>query len=816
MAGKEVVKGTFGNESIELNNAATEATLSAMLRIAQKDSAVLAEMAKKAGVDSKKIQDSLGKGQPTGGGGDAGKGMGILGGAAKMAGGVIADLAGGVMQTAGNLLGFSNQLLDGTAKASDLAAAFKDLPLGIGLFAQAMSMSTKYFEANLSAYKSISNSGAGLVGSLDSMKIAATRMGLSLDEYGAMFSKNGDVMTRLGGSMSQGSKNLVNMNQSFMASDMGKNLLYLGYSYAELNDMIPNYIRATGDSINITKDYATEVARIQKASAQYGEDLDFLARMTGKSREEAQRQMQETMNEASFQMWLLKQPKEQQEAIREALARELAVGGKGLADLMKAKLTGFAGAFSKEGQAAAAIFGDGTRAMDDMIKVIKSGLPAQEKTASLDKLMAKQISSNIGDLDKYSTYIMSMGQGADGGAKALLEFTELTNKYRNAEGGKALSQEKIMEIMKKVRDDQIADAKKAKALADQDLVMKKLSADFQTALLPIMKQLNEITQKLVKQFDRLSKTYMPAIQEALEKAARFISQVFEDPAGAWEKISGWFKGMLARMFEAMTGSRLGKMLFGDAAASLNRQSKIESMQGIDATRYEELEKMKERNAKQEEEYQALRKQKRDGELALAQEMREKAKGFTDADKIKQAAIDKLSQSDKYKGMGVGHLAEIIENANNRNGGIQAKKDLEPLIKELEKSQAAKQAQYNKDALQVELGNKSLKDLKGPLSNVPEFANGTVGSGKLVQNFGNETLAKLHGKEAVLTEDQLTNFIKGIRAEGTTVMQVGGSEILAEQLITLNRQAAMQNKILNQMVENQRTMLNRTHGNRLMA
>ena len=818
MAGKEIVKGTFGNESIELNNAATEATLTELLKLARKDSVTLTEMAKKAGVDTKKIQDSLNKSQAGSGGAPekASAGMGILGGAAKMAGGLLADLGGSVMQTAGNLFNFGTQLLDGAGKASDLAAAFKDLPLGIGLFAQAMAFSTKYFEKNFEAFQAMSGSGAGLVGSFNTLKIDATRLGLDLQQYGAMYSKNADIMVRLGGSMSQGSKNLLNMNQSFMNSDMGKNLYRLGFSFEQLADLIPSYIRTTGDSIDINKDYNQEVSRIQKSSAQYGQDLDFLARMTGISREEQQKKMQDIMGEASFQMWLLKQPKEQQETIREMLSREMVTGGKGAVDLMKAKLTNFAGAFSKEGQTYGASMGEGTRIMDQMITVMKSSLSPEEKRTKLNELMARQTTAQIRDLDNNSTAIMAMGRGAEGGARSLLELTELSNKYRSGENGRALTTKEIMKLQQDAIDQAKKDADQVKKQQEQDYTMKKLSASLQSSLLGIMVKLNDITQKLVGKFSDLVNKHIGDFTSAIEKVVSFINQAIEDPAGAWNKISGWFKGMLAKMLETFSTSWLGKKLFGDAAESLGRQARIESMRGIDETRYNELEQLKKRTVEQEAEYQALRKQKREGELALAVEMREKAKGFTDEAKIKQAAIDRLSQTDAYKGMGVGQLTNIIENANNRNGGLAASAALKPLIEQITKEQENKQRQFNRDALQVELGNKSLKDLKGPLSNVPEFADGTVGSGKgILQNFGKESLAKLHGKEAVLTEEQLTNLAKGIQ-QGSGTMVVGGSEILAEHLITLNRQAAMQNRILTQIVENQRTMLNRTNGNRLMA
>lgn len=50
---------------------------------------------------------------------------------------------------------------------------------------------------------------------------------------------------------------------------------------------------------------------------------------------------------------------------------------------------------------------------------------------------------------------------------------------------------------------------------------------------------------------------------------------------------------------------------------------------------------------------------------------------------------------------------------------------------------------------VDLGKAAAK-----LAGVPGFASGTAGSGNILRDFGDGTLARLHGKEAVLTEDQL--------------------------------------------------------------
>jgi hypothetical protein len=63
---------------------------------------------------------------------------------------------------------------------------------------------------------------------------------------------------------------------------------------------------------------------------------------------------------------------------------------------------------------------------------------------------------------------------------------------------------------------------------------------------------------------------------------------------------------------------------------------------------------------------------------------------------------------------------------------------------------------------------------------PGFAKGTMGStGNLFENFGSGTLATLHGREAVITEEQMQNLIKGASsglsaaAEGASGAMMGG-------------------------------------------
>jgi len=807
MAGKETVKGHFGNEPIELNNAATETTLVALLRLAQKDSAVLAEMAKKAGIDSKKIQESLDKQSDGGGGGSKGGGLGLLGGAANLAGGFLMDMVGGITKTIGNLAAFGNQLMDGTARASDFFKAFKDLPLGLGLFAELLAFAQKFMEKQIDTYRTISQTGAGLTSSLGGLRVQALNLGLSMDEFAGMFATNQAALSSLGGSASAGAKNLVAINNSLINSKMGGTLMGLGYSFSQINGLIGDYIATTGDGLKVGKDVTSEQTRLAKAAGAYGKELDFLSRLTGESREAIQKKMEADAQEASWKMYLAGLPEEQQALAAQAVERARMMGGKGGVDAIKAMFMGFAGPFTAEGQTFISTMGGGTKALQDMVGAVKNNKDATKTVAQLDNLFAKGMISNIKDIEKFRTNIMAMGQGADGGAKALLEITEAVNVYkRNGIDNVAA----IEQAIKDARTKQSNDAAAAEAQAKVDLAMKRLGAQITLALLPLIESLNKIGLELIGKFSKLVTRHLPDIQDALKKLADWIEFAFNDPEAAWKQISGWFKGMLAKMLEAFSSSWLGRKLFGDAAESLGRQSRIESLQGVDKTRMEQLYNKINPDDKEKAELAAMEKTIREGELALAQEIRDKAKGMAEDSKVNDAVVDQLAT--KYHKT----QSEILKDAGNTSSeiGKEYRKNFDLMKIEQEKKKQAQLAEANKIE-KHEYGLDFLKAFK-----VKEFASGTAGSGKLLQDFGKEELVKLHGKEAVLTEEQLTNLAKGIQqasGNGATInANVGQSDLVVEHLITLNRATALQNKILGTMVENQRTMINRATGNRLMA
>jgi len=813
MAGKETVKGTFGNEPIELNNAATETTLTAMLKLAQKDSAVLAEMAKKAGVDAKKVQDSLDKNAQSNASSSSGSGssgLGVLGGIAKMTGGVLGDLAGMAMSVVGSLGSFVGALNNGTTKASELALAFKDLPLGIGVFASLLSMASKQLEENVAIYRGISGSGAGLVGDINFLRTSATQLGLTQQEYSQIFVNAGDALVKLGGSAVAGGKRLDQMNKAFIDTDQAKYLLGLGYSYEQLNSMLPNYIKSTGDSLDASKGVEKEMRRLQKASAEYGEDLDFVARATGQNREELQRKKQEIAQEASWQMWLLKQPAAMQTAYDQLMSRQIVSGGKGLVDYTKAKLMGFAGGFSKEAQAFGSMFGEAADMVEQQITVAQKGLTSDQRREEFNKIQVKQIRSMIGNIDGMDTAIMAMGQQAGLSGKGMEEFVSLTNKWRNKEGGFAKTEAEMMDDLRKAHAAQAVDAKDAKDALASEKAARDASVAVQNALNPLMVQLAGITTKLINEFTKILTDNMPLIKLALANVVAWFEKVFKNPQAAINDIKGLFQKLLAEMLDLATDSWWGRRIFGgkEEVENLKDKAAISAGKGIDKETFDNLQKRVLAGDKTvtAEEKQMYESQAKTIQEAMGALIRQNDRGLG----------LKITDDKEYMAKATAAAAEYYERANpgkkfeNLNPDFK-KGYVDPYVEqgraEWEKSQREKFAS-------AKAGKYTLDDMIDAINSnglaIPKRAGGSPGGG--AEDWGRESLVKLHGKEAVLTEDQLDSMKKG----GNTSIELADLKVVAEGIITLNKQAAIQNQILTQMVDNQQRMITRSMGNRLMV
>lgn len=336
------VFGTIGNEQVELHNAATEATLRLLLQATlsanRQSLATIQQLASASGINPASAQAAATQAATT-----------------------------STRQFSG-LLDLSNlnlkQFLDGTATATTTLGTFSEyfsrqggLIFGtLGLLTKGLQLVAQYQEENLKTYQQISSIGANFGGSLTDMRIAATNTYMTLEEFGSVVSKNGEALVRMGGSTDAGVKAFTKLSKELLSSETGKQLLALGYTTKDVNEGMLAYIEATGGRTKTELANNAVTKQITASSATYLENLDALARITGKSREAQQEELNAASKNAAWQAKLLTMTPAQRDKAILGLQNELAKGGKGAADAFQSKIMNVAP--DKAGQLYTATFGE--------------------------------------------------------------------------------------------------------------------------------------------------------------------------------------------------------------------------------------------------------------------------------------------------------------------------------------------------------------------------------------------------------------------------------------------------------------------------
>lgn len=327
------VTGRIGTEEVELNNAATEATLRLLLQATlatdKKQKENIAALAQKAGLDPaavKETNQALVATTPS---------MNALGRAAYGIGAAF-----GAMQPAlTEVINITKTIAGGDAQASDVFRSLSKIPGPAGLVAAGLTQIALIQEAYLKSYQQMSAAGVNFGGSLTEMRLAASQTYMTLDQFTNVIKANGPALAKMGGTANEGAKAFVAASNTLLSSDAGRNLRALGYTTEEVNQGMLEYISITGGR---SKKEMQDRDALAKSTTIYLQELDQLAAITGKSREEQAKKVKEEMEEAEFQLFLASKSKEERELIEGNVKRATALYGKGGADIAKASAMGVA------------------------------------------------------------------------------------------------------------------------------------------------------------------------------------------------------------------------------------------------------------------------------------------------------------------------------------------------------------------------------------------------------------------------------------------------------------------------------------------
>jgi hypothetical protein len=524
------VTGRIGDNDVALDNAATEATLKALLQAVSGSNAQmtrLVNLASRSGMDPKAIAEAnkganaLGQ-AAFGAGKTASVAMGGLAKGALVLGGVIGDLAASAFKTVGNLTDFAGKLLDGTASVSGLFGAFKDLPLGLGLVAGLFEKLAQFQEANLAAFRDLSKIGVNLGGDLNQVRLQALEAGLTMQEYGSVIKENAKAIGLLGTSTDDGARAFRGIAKSLTTGNLGNNLLALGYGFKDISDLAANYIKVNG---GLTESQKKDYRGVAASVANYGKELDVLARLTGKSREELEKQQEAMTQDANFQSYLNGLDADERDKANAALRLAMESGGKGAADALKAKLLGLP-PLTEEAQMYMATMQQGGQSIEEFYKIVKNGKTLQESQLALDKTFGKAVAGNIKDLKQFETVMRAGGMSGDKMASTLISVQETINKYK----GKNLTDEqKITMAIQEEREKQAKQNSSAAAAAAQaEKALKSLGSELMGALLPVFEAMGPIVADVAKSLLNFARENMPAIEKGAKMLGDFLQRFVKD------------------------------------------------------------------------------------------------------------------------------------------------------------------------------------------------------------------------------------------------------------------------------------------------
>jgi putative chitinase len=356
------VTGDIGGQPVQLNNAATEATLRQLLAVMAKmgatgggagGNAELQKLYEKIKKSNKSYDDELKKREKAAKNlddqikreekkkkaddeaaeADAKRQKQIQAGANELTNlGKTADKLG---------QGFFSLLGDLSKMGNDVTAVggiFAKIPIVGGLVSSAFGAVAGAANETYKAFNTAASVGANFGGSIQEMQRAVAGTGLPLNEFTTIIKDNAQTMSVLGQGTSDGAKRFAQLSKTIRTSTVGDDLARLGYTTADINSGMARYagmLSSTGKLQGMSN------AQLVASTGDYLKNLDAVSKLTGESK--AALQAQEDARKADAQYLVLKStlgkaggdnlevmmnslPKEMQDAAKEILATGTASG----------------------------------------------------------------------------------------------------------------------------------------------------------------------------------------------------------------------------------------------------------------------------------------------------------------------------------------------------------------------------------------------------------------------------------------------------------------------------------------------------------
>jgi hypothetical protein len=194
--------------------------------------------------------------------------------------------------------GFVSQLVGGSGRLSD----FTDAILGTNnILTKSFSVFAHFVDDNVDSLRELSSVGANFNNSIFDMRNAAASSAMNMDEFADLVKNNSTTFAQLGGSVSAGARAFGDFSKGIRTSRVGRELMGMGFSISSINEGLTTYLDMqlqSGRSINLRD------RNLIKSSEEYLFQLDGLARLTGKQRDQLAAEMAQLQQDAGIRAQL--------------------------------------------------------------------------------------------------------------------------------------------------------------------------------------------------------------------------------------------------------------------------------------------------------------------------------------------------------------------------------------------------------------------------------------------------------------------------------------------------------------------------------
>jgi hypothetical protein len=366
-------------------------------------------------------------------------GIGSAGGGTRAGGGGGGNIGAGLEGVFATAVGGLGKVAGGTATVSDalgiMTGALSKIP-GIG--SSVALMLDTFGQGVISANSSLNELGKGGVNfgnNLGMLSLATSGARITIEEFQDMMRKGATSVASLGGNASKGAMNFLELSKDIQETDIVGNLVASGVSTKELNDLT---LITMMNRRRLDVDDAAQRAAAIESTSKLAQEMDLIARLTGKSREEQQRDLERGLLKAEVQATLNQLDDESRINYQNM---RVAVGplGQNIQDLADEIVTG--GVRTAEGTARMAALGPAGAAFEAALKQQMAARTEDErKAADLALMKAKaditayQASEAYANQIKYDTTVV--------GQMAREQYQQ--NVQANAEAGRRNEIDKLI------------------------------------------------------------------------------------------------------------------------------------------------------------------------------------------------------------------------------------------------------------------------------------------------------------------------------------------------------------------------------------